>query len=81
MATYTRDMGQARRWVTVNTSGNTAFDEAPKAIRADGAGNIVLTGSDGIDGTFAVSAGEILPFSPAAIKSAGTTATGIKALY
>lgn len=81
MTTYVINKGPSRRWAEVNTGSDVKFSEAPQALRADGAGTIVLTGSDGVDVPFAVAAGETLSVMPAGIKSVGTTATGIKALY
>jgi hypothetical protein len=57
----------------------------PRAIRANGAGDIVVTmpKSDGtdVDVTYTVAAGEVLNIRPKKIKSTGTTATGIVAWW
>jgi hypothetical protein len=57
----------------------------PRAIRCNGAGDVVLTlpKSDGndVDVTYTVRAGEVLNLRAKKVKSTGTTATGIVAWW
>jgi len=72
---------QSRRWAAITASDAADLDTFPRAIRCNGAGNLVLRGTDGVDVTFAVSAGETLPLQPSRVMATGTTATGIVALF
>lgn len=69
-------LGAAKRWFPI-TPADSALATVPDAIYIGGAGNIVARGNDAVDATFAVTAGEILPISPAQIRVTGTTATGL----
>lgn len=71
---------QANSWAQITPNDNNEI-RVPKALYIGGAGNIVLAGADGVDGTFAVGAGATLPLRPRKVKATGTTATGILALY
>lgn len=64
------------------TPADAVLAEASDAIRIGGAGDIVVRfAGDAADTTLTVVAGELLPISVTAVRSAGTTATGIVALY
>ncbi len=71
-------LGSARRFFDI-VPANTALSATPDAIYVGGAGNLVLRGSDGVDATLAVMAGQMLPVSPAQVRAA-TTATGLVGL-
>ena len=65
------------KWVTITPSDTTVLIPAPASIYINGAGNITLTGSDGVSATFTVPAGSLLPCRPSKVNATGTTATGI----
>lgn len=72
----------AKRWAAVTPSDGTDLPGgAPKALWVNGAGDISMTGDDGVALTFAVLAGMPIDLRPARVRATGTTATGIKALY
>lgn len=73
--------GQARRWGAITPHDTNQLAELPKAIRCNVAGTVNIVGEDGNAEDFVVAAGETLPCRPVIVKSTGTTATGIKALY
>lgn len=63
--------------VAVTASDVTVYDPPLRALFVGGAGNVTLTGLDGIDAVFTgVTAGTILPVSCTKVKAA-TTATNI----
>lgn len=81
-ATYADSISaQANSWAAVTPSDSTDLTNVPKALYIGGAGNIVITGKDSVDATFAVTAGQVLPCRARRVKSTDTTATGIIALY
>lgn len=72
----------ARKWAAVTPHDTNVLSPTPRALYVGGAGNIVLTGVDGVDATFsAVPAGTVLPVMPRRVKSTGTTATLLIAMY
>ena len=71
----------ARRWKLLTASTTAALEPKPVALRANVAGDIVIIGDDGVSGTFAVDAGQVLECQPTMLMSTGTTATGIYGLY
>jgi hypothetical protein len=73
-------LGSAKRWFPITPDGNTDLATIPDAIYVGGAGDVVLKGSDGTNATFAVTAGQVLPFSPTRVLATGTTATGLVGL-
>ena len=69
------------RHFAITPSDTVDLPVKPRAIRANGAGNVVLTDEGGVDITYTVAAGEILPFSPVLVKATSTTATGLVGWY
>lgn len=65
------------QWAAVTPSDSVDIPFRPRFLYVTGAGNIVARGSDGVNATFAVAAGAILPIGPDRILATGTTATGI----
>lgn len=70
----------ASRWFPITPSDTVDLAEIPKEIYVGGAGNITALGFDGVSGTFAVTAGQILRIRPARVMAAGTSATGLVGL-
>ena len=68
-------LGSGKRWFAI-APADTALATVPDAIYVGGAGNIVARGSDGVDATFAVVAGQTISISPAQVRAA-STATGL----
>lgn len=60
---------------------NSDLPIASRAIRASGAGNVVIIGVDGQTCTCAFLAGETRAIRAARIKVTGTTATGLEVMY
>lgn len=75
----TPDLITSSFFEAITPSDTTALENI-RALVIGGAGNLVLTNSNGDDVTFAVVAGQTLLVSPAKVKAA-TTATTIVALY
>lgn len=71
----------ADRWAGVTPSDTTDLTAVPKALYIGVAGNISLTGADGATSTFIVASGQTVPLRPRRVRTTGTTATGIVALY
>jgi len=72
----------ASSWAAVTPDDNADLPGGrPKALWANVGGNIACVGADGVPFTFAVQAGVPIPLRPMRVKLAGTTATGIAALY
>ncbi len=69
------------RWAAVTPNDSADLQPTPRGIYAAGAGDISLVGSDGVAVTFAFAAGEIKPLAAVRVRSTGTTATGIAAIY
>lgn len=65
------------RHFTITPNNSVDIPIRPRAIRAGGDGNIAIRDEVGTDITYAVVAGDILPFSPVRILATGTTATPI----
>lgn len=53
----------------------------PRALRANGAGDIALRDGEGNTVTYTVNAGEVLAFRPVRVLATGTTATGLVGWY
>lgn len=71
----------ALRWAAITPSDTAPLAPVPVAVYVGGAGNVVAIGDDGVAGTFAVVAGQVLDIQPHRINSTSTTATGLIALY
>lgn len=75
----------ATKWVAITPNNSADIPllngRKPRSIYATGAGNIVITDTEGTDATIVFAAGEIKPLSPVRIKATGTTATGIIGLW
>lgn len=72
----------ARRGVAITPHNSNELAAVPRAIYIGGTGDLVVVGLDDVEVTFSnVSAGTVLPFMAKIIKSTGTTATLILALY
>jgi hypothetical protein len=64
------------------TSDSTVLDPTPRSLYVGGAGDLTVTGVDGIDVTFpSVPAGTVMPIRCTKVKATGTTATNIRAIY
>ncbi|MDR6384251.1 spike base protein, RCAP_Rcc01079 family [Paraburkholderia caribensis] len=65
----------------ITTSDSVRLPKRPRAIYVGVAGDIVATGTDGVDVTFKnCYAGQILDIRPVGIKATGTTAGSLVAL-
>jgi hypothetical protein len=71
---------QGESWKLLVTSDTVDFAVIPKALWVDVAGTLKIRGADGNDETFTVAAG-LVPLRPTRVWAAGTTATGIKAIF
>lgn len=73
--------GRALRAVTPHAT-NELPDGPCRALKIGGAGNIAIVARDDADPVvIAVNAGELLPIQARAVRTTGTTATGIVAIY
>ncbi len=63
--------------VSITPSDSTDIANRPRALRFNGAGDVVIRDRAGTDITYTVTAGEVMPFRGVRILSTGTTATGI----
>ncbi|NBW09746.1 MAG: hypothetical protein EBR82_17155 [Caulobacteraceae bacterium] len=71
----------ARKMFLITPHATNEIDPLPKAIRADGAGVIVLQAADsGADVTINVSAGEVIAVRARYIRASGTTVSVIHGL-
>lgn len=71
----------ARKGFAITPHNTTPLAVTPRAIYVGGAGNIVITGLDGVDFTLvAVPVGSIVPVMPSLVKATGTTATNLVGL-
>lgn len=66
---------------TITPSDSTDISIKPRAIRINGAGNVVVRDKDGVDVTYTCAAGEVLAFRGVRVLATGTTATGIVAWW
>ena len=66
---------------TITPSDSADLAIATRAIRASGAGNIVIIGQDGVTATCAFIAGETRAIRATRVNSTNTTATGIEGMY
>jgi len=72
----------SKRWAPVTPHDTNALALLPKQIVASTtAGNVSVVGDDGTTATFYLAKGVPLAIRPNIIKSTGTTAAGIVALY
>lgn len=78
--TLDRVESPARNWVAVTPSDSAPLVPTPKALYVGVAGNLSVTGADGVAATFAVAAGSYHPLCAVLVRATGTTATGIVAL-
>lgn len=60
---------------TITPSNTVDLTVRPRVIYCQTAGNVVLVDALGVELTYALVAGQILPFSPVRVKATGTTAT------
>ena len=68
--------------VAVSTASDVVFGNArPKYLLVTGAGNVVVDNGDGTTCTVPVLANSRLDLAPYGVKSSGTTATGLIAVY
>ena len=67
----------ATRHTAITPSDSVDLDPRPRALRINVGGNIAIRDREGTDITYAVIAGEILPFRGVRVLATGTTATGI----
>lgn len=72
-------LGAATSWFAI-TPADSDLATQPEAIYVGGAGNLVVRGSNDVDATLAVLAGQVLPIKPKQVRSTGTTATGLVGL-
>jgi len=68
-------LASAKRWFAI-TPGTSNLATPPSALYVDAPGALVVRGSDSVDVTFNVVAGQILPIRPVQVRT-GTTATVI----
>jgi len=78
---FDRVESQGRTWASITPSDSATLSPIPKALWANVAGDIAITGEDGTSVTFTVAASTPIPLCPTKVLSTGTTATGIKAIY
>ncbi|MGV2110162.1 spike base protein, RCAP_Rcc01079 family [Agrobacterium salinitolerans] len=82
---YARDISQvgpARNAIAVTPSDSADLANVPRAVCVSADGNVVLVMSgNGQEVTVAMVAGTLYPLAPTRIKSTGTTATGIVAVW
>lgn len=72
----------AEYWATVTPSDGTDLSAIPRALYVGTAGDISVTGADGLAATFVgVPGGQILPVRARRVRATGTTASNILALY
>ena len=65
----------ADRHMSITPNDTPARDPIPRALRAMTAGNVAIADADGTAITYAVNAGDIIPFRATKVLSTGTTAT------
>lgn len=72
----------AHRWVAITPDDDNDLAEVPKALAIGATGGaLVCRGADGVDATFYVDPGQVLPIRPHRVLDSGTDATPIIALY
>lgn len=69
------------KWADVTPSNSTDLAEVPRAIACTSSGTVAVVDKNGTEVSLQLNAGDILPIRPHRIKSTGTSATGIVALY
>lgn len=67
--------------LTITPNDSTDLATVPRAIRINGAGDVVIRDKAGTDITYTCAAGEVLAFRGVRILSTDTTATGIVAWW
>jgi len=65
----------ASRHFTITPSDNTDLATRPRALKVTVGGNVVVRDEGGVDITYPVVAGEILPLRAVRVLATGTTAT------
>lgn len=70
----------ADNFATITPSDSAALATIPKALFIGAGGTLTVRGGDGVQATFAVVAGQIIPIRARVIMATGTTATGIVAI-
>lgn len=78
---YADNLRPFKSWKSITPSDGNDLDATPLAVIALGAGDIAMVDGDGNEIIIAVGASEVINFSPQIIKSTGTTASDIYALY
>jgi len=71
----------ASHWADVTPHDTNELASRPRAIDCAVSGNAVIVDADGSEITIVLTAGTLYPVRPVIIKSTGTTATGIVALW
>jgi hypothetical protein len=70
----------ARRWFEITKDDDNDLATVPRSLWVGGAGTLVIRGDDGVEASFTVAAGSILPFRAVRVMDTGTTATEIRGL-
>lgn len=65
----------ASRHFAINPSDSTDLALRPRFLWVEAAGQVVLRDETGVNLSYTVAAGQILPFSPIRVMATGTTAT------
>lgn len=74
-------MTLAEEWITITPHDTNLLDFYPKAVVCGAtAGTVVCVSKLGVESTFWLEAGQVLPVRPAKIKLTGTSATPLIAL-
>lgn len=71
----------ADRHFAITPNDSTDLTITPRVIRIGGSGDIAIRDIAGVDITYAVSDGEVIPIRAVRVLSTGTTATGIVGWY
>lgn len=71
----------ADRHFAITPNDGADLAQLPRAVRVGGAGTLVMRDEAGVDVTYAVDAGEVLPFRVVRVLATGTTATGLVGWY
>lgn len=69
------------RWYSVTPNDNTDLDPIPRALYVGVTGDLALVDVDGTAVTFVAAAVGYHPLRPRRVKSTGTTATSVVAIY
>lgn len=66
------DPAEVHEFVTAGTQKTWTEASKPLALRANEDGNVVITDANGDEATYAMTAGEVLPFRPLTIEDTTT---------